>query len=218
MPVNLHLRFGHTFEVDTVIAVIVFGLVALVFLFSIVRSFTRRGRTASQKSSYKKTEAAYVSVVAALAVFLVVFSLQQNTSPHPRPDLAVKVTGFQWCWRFAYEGTPVSVTANCVDGHVPTLVVPTGETLRFDVTSADVVHSMWIPFLRFKLFAYPGFTHSFETSFTKPGVWAGECAEFCGLYHYAMHFTLRAVPPAQFRSWLKRAGSTGAVVPGGVQG
>ncbi|HET9078096.1 MAG TPA: cytochrome c oxidase subunit II [Acidimicrobiales bacterium] len=202
MRVNLPARFDHTFRVEVVIAAIVFGLVLLVFLAALIRSATARGRTASQKTGYKKTEAAYVSVVAVVAAALITFSLTQNTSPHPKPSLTVKVTGFQWCWRFAYQGTRVSVTANCVDGRLPTLVVPTGEPVRFDVTSADVVHSMWIPYLRYKLFAYPNYVNSFETTFARPGSWEGECAEFCGEYHYAMHFTLEAMTPAAFRSWL----------------
>jgi heme/copper-type cytochrome/quinol oxidase subunit 2 len=85
-------------------------------------------------------------------------------------------------------------------------VVPTGETVAFRVTSADVIHSMWIPALRFKLFAYPGYVNSFEATIPRAGSWEGECAEFCGQYHFAMHFTLRAVPPDQFSSWLRAKG------------
>lgn len=205
---NLAARFDHTFRVEVIIACIVFGLVALVLLGSIIRSFTPRGRRASEKTSYKKTETVYVSVVAAVAAFLVVFSLTQNTSPHPKPAMTVKVTGYQWCWRFSYPGSGVSVTADCVNGHLPTLVLPVGEPIRFEITSADVIHSMWIPHLRFKMFAYPNYVNSFETTLATTGRWQAECAEFCGQYHYAMHFYLQAVTQGQFRSWLSsHAGS-----------
>jgi cytochrome c oxidase subunit 2 len=200
--VNLPARFDHTFRVEVVVAAIVFGLVMVVFLAALVRSATGRGDTASQKTSYKKTEAVYISVVAVVAAALITFSLTQNTSPHAKPFMTVQVTGFQWCWRFVYSGTRVSVTADCVDGRVPTLVVPEGRPIEFDVTSADVIHSMWIPDLRYKLFAYPNYVNSFETTFDQTGVWEGECAEFCGEYHYAMHFRLQAMPLAQFQSWL----------------
>jgi cytochrome c oxidase subunit II len=200
---NLPARFDHTFRVEVIIASIVFGLVLLVFLAALIRSFTSRGRHASQKTSYKKTETLYLSIVAAVAGFLIWFSLTQNTSAHAKPAMTVKVTGYQWCWRFAYQGTGVSVTADCVDGHLPTLVLPTGEPIAFQVTSADVIHSMWIPYLRFKLFAYPNYVNSFETMLHATGSFEGECAEFCGLYHYAMHFVLRAVTPSQFASWLR---------------
>jgi cytochrome c oxidase subunit 2 len=199
---NFPARFDRVFRVEVIVAVVVFALVAGAFVFAIVRSFTPRGASASQKTSHKKTEMLYVSVVAAVAAGLIVFSLSQNTSPHPRPAMTVKVTGFQWCWRFDYPGTGVSVTADCVDGHLPTLVLPAGEPIEVQVTSADVIHSMWIPYLRFKLLAYPGYVNFFETTLSSSGSWQGECAELCGQYHYAMHFILKAVTRSQFRAWL----------------
>jgi cytochrome c oxidase subunit 2 len=207
--VNLAARFDHTFRVEVVIATVVFGLIALVFLLAIGRSFTPWGRRASQKTSHKKTESVYVALVAAVAAFLVVFSFTKNTSAHPKPALTVKVTGYQWCWRFSYVGTGVSVTADCVDGHLPTLVLPTGEPVAFQVTSADVVHSMWVPSLRFKLFAYPDYVNTFEATLPAAGTWEGECAEFCGQYHFAMHFTLQGVSPSAFSTWLSDRGGRG---------
>ena len=199
---NLPLRFNHTFRVEVTIAIVVFSLILLILLFAVVRSYTRWGRHASQKHDFTKTEASYTALLAVVAAGLVTFSLTENTSPHPKPQLQVNVTGYQWCWRFAYQGTPVSVTANCVDGKIPTLVVPTGEVVRFNVTSADVIHSFWIPELRYKTFAYPNWVNHFETVIHRTGNWLGECAEFCGLYHYAMHFRVSAVTPAQFTTWL----------------
>ena len=199
---NLPSRFNHTFRVEVIIALVVFGLIGLLLIFAIIRSYTKRGRTASQKHDYTKTEATYTGVLAVIAAGLVTFSLTQNTSPHPKPQLIVNVTGFQWCWRFAYQGTPVAVTGQCVNGQIPTLVVPTGEVIRFNVSSADVIHSFWIPALRYKTFAYPNWVNSFETTIEKPGNFLGECAEFCGLYHYAMHFRVSAVTPSQFTTWL----------------
>ncbi len=199
---NLPLRFNHTFRVEVTIAIVVFSLILLILLFAVVRSYTRWGRHASQKHDFTKTEASYTALLAVVAAGLVTFSLTENTSPHPKPQVQVNVTGYQWCWRFAYQGTPVSVTANCVNGKIPTLVVPTGEVVRFNVTSADVIHSFWIPELRYKTFAYPNWVNHFETVISHTGNWLGECAEFCGLYHYAMHFRVSAVTPAQFTTWL----------------
>ncbi|HET9076735.1 MAG TPA: cytochrome c oxidase subunit II [Acidimicrobiales bacterium] len=204
---NLPLRFDHTFRVEVIIAIVVFGLIMLLLLAAIARSAVRRARPPSQKHEFTKTEASYTAALAVVAAGLVAFSLVQNTSSDPPPKVVVNVTGYQWCWRFAYGGTHVSVTANCVDGHIPTLVVPTGEVIRFNVTSADVVHAFWVPHLRFKTFAYPNFTNTFETTIASPGNWLGECSEFCGLYHYAMHFRVRAETPAQFASWLHQQGS-----------
>ena len=198
---NLPLRFDHTFRVEVIVALVVFSLILLVLLAAIVRSATRWSR-ASQRHEFTRTEASYTAVLAVVAAGLITFSLTENTSPHPKPQLQVNVTGYQWCWRFAYQGTPVSVTAPCVNGDIPTMVIPTGEVIRFNVSSADVIHSFWIPALRYKTFAYPNYVNSFETVVEQPGNWLGECAEFCGLYHYAMHFRVAAVAPAQFTAWL----------------
>ena len=201
---NLPLRFDQTFRVEVIVAIVVFGLILLFLLVAILRSFTARGRRAWPKHEFTKTEASYTAILAVVAAGLVTFSLTQNTSPDPPPKLVVNVTGYQWCWRFAYQGTKVSVTANCVNGQIPTLVVPTGEVVRFNVTSADVIHAFWVPHLRFKTFAYPNFTNTFETTIKSPGDWLGECSEFCGLYHYAMHFRVQAEAPATFDAWLHR--------------
>ncbi|MGH3494446.1 MAG: cytochrome c oxidase subunit II [Sciscionella sp.] len=199
---NLPLRFDHTFRVEVIIAIVVFGLILLALLFAIVRSFTKSGRRPWPRHEFTKAEVSYTAVLAVVTAGLVTFSLTENTSTVVAPKVTVNVTGFQWCWRFAYPGTGVSVTADCVDGRLPTMVVPTGEVIRFNVTSADVIHAFWVPHLRFKTFAYPHFTNTFETTVAEPGNWLGECSEFCGLYHYAMHFRVKAVPPASFQTWL----------------
>ena len=202
MPVSLPLRFNHTFRIEVIVASVVFGLIGLILLYAILRSFTARGRRPWMRHDFTRMEASYAAILAVVAAGLVTFSLTENTFLHRPARLVVHVTGFQWCWRFAYGGTPVSVTADCVNGDIPTLMVPTGEVVRYDVTSADVIHAFWVPHLRFKTYAYPNYTNSFEDTISKPGKWMGECSEFCGLYHYAMHFELEAVPPAQFTAWL----------------
>lgn len=200
---NLRSNFHHAFTLEIIGACVVFGLVLLALAVALVRSKTRRGRRASEKSEHRILEPTYVVVVALAAIAIMTLSLTADARSDTKPPaVRVLVTGYQWCWRFAYQGTPVSVTANCVDGHTPTLVVPTGETVRLSVTSADVIHSFWVPYLRFKTVAYPDKVNAFETSLPTPGSWPGRCAEFCGLYHYAMDFTVQAMPPAAFRSWL----------------
>lgn len=211
---NLRARFDHTWTPELIIACVVAGLIVAVLLFAIVRSFTPWGKKASQRHIFYGREMAYLSVVAGVTAFLIFWSFTQNARSadgqmHQPYKMTVNVTGFQWCWRFAYAGTPVSVTADCIDGRYPTLVVPSGESIRFRITSADVIHGYWIPSMRFKLWAYPDFVNSFENVFPVPGRWQGECSEFCGLYHYAMRFDLQVLPPAQFQAWLSDRERTG---------
>jgi cytochrome c oxidase subunit 2 len=200
---NPRHTFGWVFGLEARIAVVVFILIVATVGFALVRSRVRRGRPPSEKASHPKAETAYVAVVSALAVFLIVTSISANSSPPPtRPSLTVSVTAFQWCWRFSYPGTGVSLTGTCTAGHDPTLVLPVGRVVRVQLTSADVVHAMWIPYLRFKMEAFPNYVNSFETELHTTGSFPGRCSEFCGLYHYAMDFTLEAVTPARFAAWL----------------
>jgi len=120
------------------------------------------------------------------------------------PDLRVEVIGFQWSWQFNYPAQGLQITGR--PGQPPQLVLPVGETIQFTEVSLDVIHSFWVvPFL-FKRDVIPGPRHNqFEVTITKAGVFAGHCAEYCGIGHDQMLFSVRAVSPAQFSSFVARA-------------
>jgi cytochrome c oxidase subunit 2 len=201
--VNTRHIFGHVFSLEVAIAAVVFGLVVLTVVFAAGWSRLHRRSGPSQTVSHPRLEIAFVSVVTAVAVFLVVLSTSANATKVPgRPGVRVLVTGFQWCWRFSYTGTPVSVTATCSHGDYPTLELPTNTVIQVSVTSSDVVHSMWVPYLRYKMDAFPDHINTFTTMVDHPGSYAGRCASFCGLYHDSMDFTVKAVTAAQFHAWL----------------
>jgi cytochrome c oxidase subunit 2 len=111
------------------------------------------------------------------------------------------VTGFQWCWRFHYVQSGITITATCQNGNNPTLVVPAGRPIRFTATSDDVIHSFWVPQFRFKMDAFPHHVNSFVMTVPHPGLWLGHCAEFCGEDHAFMTFHLRAVSQSVFAQW-----------------
>ncbi len=148
-----------------------------------------------------------------VAVFLVWFDVSHNVAegaPQDSPALTVQVTGFQWCWRFDYVGKGVTVTGTCAHGNDPVLVLPTGRTIRFEVTSEDVIHGFWVPYLRFKTYAMPDHVNTFEVKLDSAGTWPGRCAVFCGLYHAFMDFSVHAVSPSAFSNWLRAHHSIGA--------
>lgn len=198
---NTRATFGQVFSVEVAIAIAVFAVICAVVAVALLRARRRQAPTGA--SSHPRTEAAAIGVVALVAAFLVTLSFTANSRPDPRPSLRVSVTAFQWCWRFNYTGTGVSVTGQCTNRDIPTLVLPTDRVIRVDITSTDVVHSMWVPYLRFKMQAFPDHVNSFDTTISTVGTFAGRCAEFCGLYHYAMDFTLKTLPPARFDAWLR---------------
>lgn len=199
-------QFAQLFGLDTTIAEVVFGLVAATLIIAFILSWHRRrtGKSASRKPKANRIELTYLAGLIGIATFLCVASLTANAKEdtQPRPAMQVDVTGFQWCWRFQYVGQPVTVTARCQGGPIPTLVLPTGRPVELDVTSTDVIHAVWVPYLDYKIYAYPGHVNRFTVTLTKTGSWVGRCAQICGLYHYQMDFRVQAVPPAEFDRWL----------------
>lgn len=132
-----------------------------------------------------------------LAALLVVgLALLPAWTEDEAPDLRVHVAAEQFWWRFAYElpdGTRVE-TANEV--HLPL------GTTEFVITSPDVIHSFWIPALGGKMDAIPGRTNHLRLTATRPGVYRGVCAEFCGLSHALMAFPAIIHAPEDFAAWL----------------
>jgi cytochrome c oxidase subunit 2 len=80
--------------------------------------------------------------------------------------------------------------------------VPSDTTVRFTLTSRDVIHSFWVPAVRFKRDAFPKRTTTFDLVFDQPGFHPGYCAEYCGLQHGAMHFSVNVLAPADFSAWV----------------
>lgn len=128
----------------------------------------------------------------------------------PPADLEIEVTAARWNWRFDYP--ELGITQVGSGRTVPALVVPAGANVRFDMTSLDVIHSFYIPRLRFKRDAFPERLTSFTLAFDEPGFHPkeGHCAEFCGLRHADMLFDLRVLEQAAFRDWAaQRRGRAG---------
>ena len=209
--------FHWLFAQDAIIAAVVFGLVVLVLIGALLLSWwrRRRGQGPSNRAEANKLEISYVAVLTAIAVFLMITSVIANSQDFPdppKPALQVQVIAYQWCWRFHYEGQPVTVTGQCEGGSLPVLVLPAGRPVELDVTSIDVVHAFWVPQLRVKMNAYPGHTNSLTVTLSHAGRWIGRCAQLCGLYHYEMDFYVQAESPAAFGRFLRARGGTPAAV------
>lgn len=127
------------------------------------------------------------------------------------PDVTVTVTGFKWNWQFAYNGVHYApglgtatedVTTVGTSTEIPILVIPRGETVRFDEHSDDVIHSFWVPEFLFKRDVIPQpRDNQFEITATVDGHYVGRCAELCGTYHSQMNFEVRVVEPAKYTAY-----------------
>ncbi|WP_416398039.1 cytochrome c oxidase subunit II [Allohahella sp. A8] len=115
--------------------------------------------------------------------------------PQQGEALRVDVQAAQWQWRVSYPNIDVTLTNE--------LHIPAGQAVDVHLTTADVIHSFWVPRLAGKLDTIPGRTNVLRLEATSPGVYLGQCAEFCGLEHAAMKFAVIAHSPADFEAWLK---------------
>ncbi len=138
-----------------------------------------------------------VPIVLLSALFLIadVFVIRTTQAPAAsKTKLTVDVVGHQWWWEVRYPGTR-AVTAN--ELHIP---VRTPVLVR--ATTADVIHSFWVPSLNRKIDTIPGHVNAIELDADRVGTYRGECAEFCGLQHAHMSFAVVVEPEGRFRAWL----------------
>ncbi|MGE0600701.1 MAG: cytochrome c oxidase subunit II [Dehalococcoidia bacterium] len=118
-------------------------------------------------------------------------------------QLVIHATGYQWSWKFEYPQSGIQI-----QGSQNELVLPVNTVIRFDVDSADVVHSLWVPAFRMKIDAIPGRTTFMTVKPTELGHYDADaafrvqCAELCGLDHSGMFSPIRVVTVEDFRDWV----------------
>jgi len=202
------------------------GVLVIIWLALLVLAVRFRRRDGDdewpeQTSERPRLEASYVALLAVIAAVLVFFTFSTmgrltadlpaesastggrsdaDPAKTPTPDVTIDVVGARWNWRFRYRELGVEQAG---DGRsIPTLVVPVGD-VRFRATSVDVIHSFFVPYLRFKRDAFPKRWTNFTLGFREPGFHRaeGRCAEFCGLRHAYMQFNVRVLEPEAFRRW-----------------
>lgn len=137
-------------------------------------------------------------IVTLTALLLYSLSIGNSLDIHPPDDaLRIHVTGYQWWWEVRYEdkdGTSV-VTAN-------ELHIPVGRSVHLSLSARDVIHSFWVPPLAGKVDMIPGRTNHLTLRTDEPGVFRGQCAEYCGAQHAFMALYVIAEPPERFEHWL----------------
>ncbi|WP_439621706.1 cytochrome c oxidase subunit II [Gemmata sp.] len=143
--------------------------------------------------------AAVAVTVAILFVFLIAdFLTGRRIDALADPDApTVKVTAHQWWWEVRYAAAPSDAVTTANELHLPV-----GRGVRVDLESPDVIHSFWVPNLHGKTDAIPGQTTRTHLRADRPGVFWGQCAEFCGLQHANMRLLVVAEPEEDFRRWL----------------
>ena len=198
------------------IAAMVVGVAVWALIAWAAIRYRKRGTELPRQTAYNlPLEIVYTIIpfiiIAGLFFFTVVVQnrVQERSAD---PDVTVAVNAFKWNWEFVYpdtqgpDGNPVSTVGT--SNEIPILVVPTDRTIRFELASADVIHSFWVPEFLFKLDVIPGNENGRDNVFEvtieegQEGAYVGRCAELCGTYHAYMNFEVRAVSGADYDAYL----------------
>ena len=205
-----------------VIGVIVFSAMFI----SIVLHRKSRGAEAAQFSHSTKAEIAWTVIPVLILVFMAfpATSALVNMEVAPETEMTVKITGFQWRWKYEYieddiafissldaasnaarrleSGTDVNGVENYLLEVDKPLVLPANTKIKFLITADDVIHSWWVPALGWKRDAVPGFINEAWTEINEPGVYRGQCAELCGKDHGFMPIVLHVLPRDEYTAWV----------------
>lgn len=134
------------------------------------------------------------------ALLLLALPIGRDMSPGVTADvLRIEIVGRMWWWEVRYPDADPHrsvVTAN-------ELRVPVGRPVEVTVTSPDVIHSFWVPSLAGKVDMIPGLTNRLAFRADRPGIYRGQCAEYCGLQHARMALFVVAEPQDRFDAWLE---------------
>jgi cytochrome c oxidase subunit 2 len=193
----------------------VYVVTMIVFVVSVMRGRAQRGEDADERDAAPpqkiepERERRMTRVVAGataltvliLFVLLVSSFLTGRELTLTRTDagaLTIEVTGHQWWWEARYDDpTPSNIFTTANEIHIPV-----GQPVILQLKSTDVIHSFWVPNLAGKKDLIPGKSSSVWLRADRAGVYRGQCAEFCGMQHAHMAFTVVAEPPEKFWAWV----------------
>jgi cytochrome c oxidase subunit 2 len=122
--------------------------------------------------------------------------LARIAAPPSKPNITIEVTGRQWWWQARYLDKDGRSFATANEIHIPA-----GEPVRLQLIGGDVIHSFWVPQLGGKMDTIPGQTNETWLEADKPGIYRGQCTEYCGAQHARMGVIVVAEAPADFRAW-----------------
>lgn len=220
---DLHMTI---FWICVVIGIVVFG----VMIYSLIKHRKSVGHKAATFHENLKLEIAWIIIpfliLVAMAIPATIVLMRMDDDS--KSQVNIKIIGHQWYWEYEYLDygirfdSKLSTPQTQIQGPDKKdkwyllqvdkpLVVPIHKKIRFMVTSADVIHSWWVPALAVKRDAIPGFIYEAWARIDKPGIYRGQCAELCGLHHGFMPIVVEAKTEKDFQTWV--AQQTGQAPP-----
>ncbi len=175
--------------------VLLLGITITMIVFVFTYSRSRNPEPSDIRGNWKlEVLWTVIPSVIALSMFYYGWSSYTGLRNVPAGALEIEVTGQMYSWIFLYPNDKETENE---------LVVPLGKPIKLNITSSDVLHSLFIPAYRIKVDAVPGMKTYAWFLPDKPGLYSMQCAEFCGVGHADMTATLRAVTVSEYEEWLK---------------
>ncbi|WP_027686943.1 cytochrome c oxidase subunit II [Rhizobium leguminosarum] len=196
-PPAIHIE--HLIIAITIVCAVVWLLVMTVLVWALLR---KRSSDSGQPRDRPLTIIVSSAVAATVAIIAGVtvasFYTTRRIGLPENAALTIAVRGQQWWWQVIYADADPALsfqTANEIH-------IPVGQDVRIQLESADVVHSFWVPSLAGKQDLVPGRSNSVLLRAERPGIYRGQCAEFCGLQHTHMAMMVVADEPADYQRWI----------------
>jgi cytochrome c oxidase subunit 2 len=177
--------------------------VMLVLLFGLIRRTSLREQPLHLHETFEHRAGSVILVagiattITVLALSVVSYGAQRTVFANGPSAVTVKVTGHQWWWEVQYQAESPHLSFTTANE----IRVPVGQPITVQLESADVIHSFWVPSLTGKMDLVTGQQNTIQFTAKNPGVYRGQCAEFCGAQHAHMAFTVTVLPPDEYRRW-----------------
>jgi cytochrome c oxidase subunit II len=183
------------------------GAVWLLVMLVLATAIWRRHgpeRSPLERNAGQETASAIIVGIAVAATVLIISGLTFLSYAATRPlsgsgddALVIRLRGYQWWWQVTYTGPEPAQTFQTANE----IHIPAGKPVRIELSAADVIHSFWVPNLLGKQDLIPGRNNQVTLIAAQPGVYRGQCAEFCGLQHAHMALLVIAQAPADYQAW-----------------
>jgi cytochrome c oxidase subunit II len=176
------------------------AIFVIVMAFVIVAVVRRSGELDGRRSWRWVVGGTVATVVLLIGLIVYDAGVTRAIEREPADAMEIRVLARQFWWDFRYTGEPASRSLRTSNE----VYIPVGRAVRFVLESPDVIHSFWVPNLHGKTDAIPGRVTTTWLRADRPGIYRGQCGEFCGLQHSKMAFELIALPPDEFERWFER--------------
>ena len=192
----------HLWQVFSVGAAIIGGLVILLILYAIIR-YRRKGDNIPRQSQYHvPLEVLYTAlpIIIVFGLFTATVVVENQVVATPTTNVTIDVNAFQWGWKFTYPRTSAVVVGQTTQA--PEMVMPVNTDVHINLTSTDVIHGFYVKEFNFSRYALPGIRNQFTLHAVQTGTFFGQCTQLCGLYHSLMYFKVKVVSPSQYAAWI----------------